>query len=451
MNLTLDLSRKAIDIDFASLEDDVRETARLCLLDWIGVAIAGASEPLTGILIEEFADASDEAILLGGGRRARSLDAALINGASSHALDYDDYHLAIIGHPSVAMYPALFALAESRRASMEDLLTAFVAGYETACRVGLVVAPSHYAGGYHATGTVGALGAAAGCAKLMGLDCDLVASAIGIAATQAGGLKAMFGTMCKPLHAGRASYNGLFAARAAAAGFSSRSDIVECEQGFAEVLSRDFSPERGLAEPKRGWHIRNNVFKYHASCGGTHSAIEAATQLRDRHKLEAGDVEQITIVMDSRVDRICNIAEPATGLEAKFSLRQTVALAMHGHSTADPAVFSDELSQDPGIGAFRKRIKVEFVEPAGPLVNLGARVVIATTDGRSMDLSLDASSPPTDLGMLRQRLIGKFVQLTRREFGDAAQGVANSILTASDTVALVETLTGSRYQDKAVQ
>ena len=163
----------------------------------------------------------------------RSASAAIVNGAASHALDFDDVNLAMPGHPSVAILPALLALAEERGSSGADVLTAFVAGYELQCRIGRTIAPGHYDGlGFHATATVGSFGAAASCAHLLRLDADQFATALGIAGTQAAGLKSMFGTMCKPLHAGKAAYHGVMAAKLAARGFTSRLGRHRVRAGF---------------------------------------------------------------------------------------------------------------------------------------------------------------------------------------------------------------------------
>ena len=171
---------------------------------------------------------------LADNERLPAASAALINGAAAHALDFDDVNLAMPGHPSVAILPALLALAEERGSSGKDVLTAFVAGYELQCSVGRAIAPGHYdVLGFHATATVGSFGAAAACAHLLRLSLEQFATALGIAGTQAAGLKSMFGTMCKPLHAGKASYHGLVAAKLAMRGFTSRSDVIECQQGFA--------------------------------------------------------------------------------------------------------------------------------------------------------------------------------------------------------------------------
>ena len=215
------------------------------MLDYIGVGLAGADDPLVLILLDELLEpgADTQASVIGHPIGLPVLSAALVNGAAAHALDYDDVNLAMPGHPSVAILPGLLALAEQQRSSGRELIAAFVAGYETACRIGIAMRPGHYGRGFHATGTVGCFGAAAACARLLGLDADTTAQALGIAGTQASGLKSQFGTMCKPFHAGKASQNGLLAARLAARGFSSRPDFVECEQGFARPTAPTSIPK----------------------------------------------------------------------------------------------------------------------------------------------------------------------------------------------------------------
>src|SRR5213082_736674 len=232
--LTRTLAAQASAVTYEALPEPVRELARQCVLDYYGVALAGADDPLATILLDELAEAGGaaQASIIGHQAKLPVLSAALVNGAIGHALDYDDVNLAMPGHPSVAILPGLIALAEQRRSSGGDIIAAFVAGYEIACRIGMALRPGHYDRGFHATGTVGCFGAAAACAHLLGLDVDTTAQALGIAGTQAAGLKSQFGTMCKPFHAGKASQNGLLAARLAARGFSSRADLVECVQGF---------------------------------------------------------------------------------------------------------------------------------------------------------------------------------------------------------------------------
>src|SRR3954454_24640364 len=255
--LTRDLAARTSAVSYEALPENVRALARQCVLDYYGVALAGADDPLVAILLDELEEAggNPQASLIGHPQRLPMLSAALVNGAIGHALDYDDVNLAMPGHPSVAILPGLIALAETRQSSGREVIAAFVAGYETACRIGSALRPGHYNLGFHATGTVGAFGAAATCARLLGLDAEATARALGIAGTQAAGLKSQFGTMCKPFHAGRAAQNGLLAARLAARGFSSRPDIIECAQGFALTHGPDFSPEAALAAPEAGLHL----------------------------------------------------------------------------------------------------------------------------------------------------------------------------------------------------
>ncbi len=234
------------------------------------------------------------------------------------------------------LLPAILALAEAQGASGREIITAFVAGYETICRVGVLAAPGHYALGFHATGTAGSFGAAAACARLLRLDPARTAMALGIAGTQAAGLKSMFGTMCKPLHAGKAAQNGLLAARLAARGFTSRADVLECAQGFAATHGPDFQPEAALRPPPGGWYLRGNLFKYHAACYLTHAPIECAHAIAARPGFAAEAVREAVLHIDRGADAVCNIAVPRTGLEAKFSLRLTVALALAGIDTARP-------------------------------------------------------------------------------------------------------------------
>lgn len=421
VGLTREIAARAAGIRYANLPESVRRIVRLCVLDWLGVALAGSREPLARILQAEFASGGD-ATVIGYRSAASALDAALINGSASHAQDYDDFHLAMPAHPSAAMMPAVLALAETEGASGSRLIEAFVAAYETACRIGLVVAPSHYGRGFHSTGTICALGAAAGCARLLNLDAEATAHAIGIAATQCGGLKASFGTMCKPLHAGRASYVGLFAARAAKRGFRGRDDIVECEQGFAETMSSDFHPEAGLADPQDGYHILSNVFKHHAACGATHSAIEATRMLMETQGMRPEDVRKITLKVDPKCDRICNIPDPKSGLEAKFSLRQTVALVLAGHKTSDPSVYSDALACDAGLRKLRERIQVEFlpVPAEESLLKLYTEVTAELNNGRSLVETFDVSRPSLSEEKQQQRVEEKFYVLAQREIGAVA-------------------------------
>src|SRR5215472_2281516 len=417
--LTRALAEQARTLSYDDLPDDVRQLARQCLLDYIASTLAGAKEELTILLLREMLvhGGAPAASVIGHSERLPVVSAALVNGAASHALDFDDVNLAMTGHPSVVLLSALLALAEERGSSGQDVLTAFVAGYELQCRLGLLLAPGHYnVLGFHATGTLGSFGAAAACAHLLGLDAQQFVTALGIAGTQAAGLKSMFGTMCKPLHAGKAAYHGLLAARLAKRGFTARPDVVECPQGFARTHSPDFHPADALADPPGGFHIRNNLFKYHAACYMTHAPIEAARRLREQHSLTPGDIAQIRLRLDETCDRVCNIPAPRTGLEAKFSLRLTTAMALAGVDTGGLGSYSAETAADPTLIALRDKVAFDF-HSGRP--NTIADLELVLTDGRSVSTTYDSGIPASDIKEQGRRLAEKFTSLAEPILGGA--------------------------------
>ena len=421
------LAEQALALRHADLPADARRLARQCVLDWIGVTLAGSSEELTRILAEEAAEQGGhpDCTLVGMSRRAPTRQAALINGAASHALDYDDVNFHLTGHPTVTLVPGLLALAERRGCSGAEFLAAFVAGYEIAARVGAMVRPSHYERGFHATATVGSFAAAAACGHLLGLDRGGLQTAIGIAATRAAGLKSMFGTMCKPLHAGMAAENGLMAAILAAKGFTARQDALECEQGFAATHADGVDLEAALEPPAAGLHIRNNLFKYHAACYMTHAPIECARKLREAHGLTPDQLAKIRLTLDVGADKMCNIAAPRTGLEAKFSLRQTLAFALSGIDTAALATYSDANATDPRFAPLRDKVEIAFTTDWKHGLS---RLEVETRDGRRLEMTHDSGLPMQDLDTQERLLKGKFRSLAEPVIGAAkAAAVAGMV------------------------
>ena len=297
------------------------------------------------------------------------------------------------------------------------MLTAFVAGYELQCRIGRTISPGHYdVLGFHATATVGSFGAAAACAHLMGLDAEQFAMALGIAGTQAAGLKSMFGTMCKPLHAGKASYHGLLAAKLAARGFTSRTDVVECLQGFARTHSPDFNPERAMETPPNGWYIRANLFKYHAACYMVHSSIDAARKLREEHGVTPDQIDRIKVELEESCDRICNIPAPKTGLEAKFSLRLATAMGLSGIDTGRLSTYSAEVAGDPALTAIRDKVELDF---RTGIPNTFAEIELLLTNGKRLTARHDSGLPASDTQAQGRRLEEKFMALVEPILGEA--------------------------------
>jgi 2-methylcitrate dehydratase PrpD len=417
--ITQTLARLGMSFRHETLPEDVRFLARQCFLDWLGVTLAGSREPLTQILLEEVGEegGNPQALLIGLGRKATIHQAAMVNGSASHALDYDDVQWEMSGHPSVPIVPGLLALTEHLGASGAEFMAAFVAGFETECRIGLLVNPGHYAKGWHATGTLGTFGSAAACASLLRLDQERWQHTLGIAAAQAAGLKSMFGTMCKPLHAGKAAANGLRAATLAARGFTSNPEALETAQGFGATQTATYQPERCLAGPANGFSLRSVLFKYHAACYGTHSTIEGVLRLKEDHKIDPGAVRAIRLRVPPGNLNMCNIPEPKTPLEGKFSLRFTAALAL-GYGDATETAFTTDRVNDPDLTSLRDRVTVVGDES----ITGATEVTVELADGRQLRAAVDVNQPATDLERQWQRLVVKFHSLAAPVIGEESAG-----------------------------
>ena len=439
--VTAAVARQALAAYGSPLPQPVALLARQCILDWIGVALAGAQEPVARILREQASDEGGHplASAVGAGARFTPLQAALINGATGHAIDYDDANIGAQGHITTAVLPAALAIAQAGRLSGEQLVRAFAAGYHAAGMAGQYVGRAHYDRGFHGTGTVGSIGAAVAAALLLQLDEPAIARAIGIAATQAAGLKAQFGTMCKPFHAGKAAENGVRAAQLAARGFTSREDVLEAPQGFGEVTSPDCDAGRALAVPPGGHHFFANLFKYHAACYGTHSAIDALADLRAQHGLSAHQVRRVELRVEPAADRMCNIAAPRTGLEAKFSLRFNAALALAGEDTASAATYADANTQRADLCALRDAVTVCMMPASWP--NMLAEATVETTDGRILEGRANSAVPCADLSAQGERLLHKFrrivAPLTGTARADAIVAAVNALDGLDDTGSLL--------------
>ena len=417
---TLGLARHLIAMRAAPPPPEAVTVAKQCLLDWLGVTLAARGEPLVGILADELApgDDPDGCTLLGLGRRAPLPVAVLINGAAGHALDFDDV-ITAMGHPTAPVAPAVLGLGEALGASGAQVIAAFVAGIEAECRIGRLMGPSHYAKGWHGTATFGSFGAAAAAAHLLDLDEAQLLNALGVAGAQAAGLKSVFGTMTKPLHAGKAAQNGVLAARLAARGFTSDTDILGSSQGFAATQSTTVDPA-ALLEPRAKPWVVEALFKYHAACYLTHNTIEAAAALRDETPFAAEDVEAVTVQVQPGHLGVCNIEAPRTGLECKFSLRMTCAMALAGEDTFDEALYSDETAARPYLVALRQRVTVE---PSAR--DLASTVRVRLKDGREVARTADVAIPVRDLPAQQARLERKFRSLAR---SGLAAGAAERIV-----------------------
>lgn len=414
--------------------------AKHCLLDWFACTIAGAKEPLADILAAEFASStSGPSTLIARGAKASPHDAALVNGTLSHALDYDDVNQLMHGHPSVPVAASVLALGEALGKSGSDVLHAFIAGYEVECRIGQMAGDDHYENGFHATGTFGTFGAATGAAKLMGLSAEKTAIALSIAASQASGLKINFGTMTKPLHAGKAAMNGLIAARLAARDFTAQSNAIEAPQGFVATQVPGFKPAPVRPDPKAAFAVEQNLFKYHAACYLTHSSIEAIRELKRQHNIGADDVKAMTLHVDAGHLKVCDIPEPKSGLEIKFAIRHLSGMALSGVDTAALGTYCDANAHNPAYVALRERIKLD-TKPDKNRARHGAGVSIQLKDGRTIEAQHNVGVPAGDVGRQGEKLEAKFHALAEPVIGRARTKSALDMINRFESLPNLKTL-----------
>ena len=388
--------------------DEVYEQATRAFIDTIGVAIAARGEPSFTILAETLGDSGSAgpATVLPTRGRANAAQAALLNGTAGHALDYDDVVDHIHGHPSIVLVAALLALAEARHASGRELLEAYATGFELSCAVarGLPVEP-HYLHGWHATATVGILGAVAGGGRLLGLDQSAIQNALGIAGSMASGSRQNFGTMTKPLHAGLAARDAVLATRLAAKGFTADPHQLEGRIGYFQMYGVDPDPGEVMSALERPHVLREwglSVKKF-PCCYGTHRMANAALALRARG-LQASDVAAIEVSVEPGGLEAIIHHQPRTGLQGKFSGEYVVAACLLdgrvGLSTfADAAVVraaAQELLS-------RVNIAMRQVPPFGPAEfdHAYAALEVTLRDGSTLrercDIpNGDARAPLTD-------------------------------------------------------
>ncbi len=345
-------------------------------------------------------------------------DAVLINGAMGHALDFDDVIMPM-GHPTVPVAPVVFALAEQRGASGADALAAFIAGVEAECRIARAPGPlalrprlAHHR--HHGDFRRGGRGGAPARRERSGAD-----PRVRPRRHPGGRPEELLRTMSKLLHPGKAAQNGLLAARLAARGFTSDEDILASGQGFVATQSTGADPAAALAERDAPWVVEA-LFKYHAACYLTHDSIEAANQLRAEEGVTPEAIEAAAVKVPSGHLGVCNIQAPATGLECKFSLRMTTALALSGEDTFEEQLFSDATARRPDLVALRERVSIDPTQ-----TGRGCVVTVRLKDGRTLSRTGDVSQPLRDLDAQQEKLERKFRHLATPTLGEA--GVEEAI------------------------
>lgn len=383
-----------------------RKEAARTLLNWVGCVLGGSQSEAVGMAISALSPffGPAQASLLGRKDRIDILNAALINGISSHVLDFDDTHLRTVIHPAGPVLSAILALAEYQPVSGADFLNAMVLGIETECRIGNAVYPAHYDIGWHITGTAGVFGAAAASGKLLGLSEQQMVWALSLSAAQPVGLREMFGTMTKSFHPGRAAHNGLTAAFLASKNFTSSDHGIEAKSGWANVLST----ERNYAEitEKLGqtYEVSLNSYKPFPCGVVMHPAIDGCIQLRRQYQLTPDQIDRVELRVHPLVLELTGKKTPQTGLEGKFSIYHAAAIAIV-EGVAGEQQFSDKAVRNPAVIGVRDRVSA-VIDPA--IKQDQVRIAIMLKDGRRLEKYVEHAVGSVDNPMSDQDLEAKF-------------------------------------------
>lgn len=403
---------------FERLPAEVAHEALRAIVNWAGCTIGGGGHASVDIALASLAPFAGpaQATLLGRTGRTDVLLAALINGIASHVLDFDDTHPDVLVHPSGPVAAAVLPLAEFRRASGAELVNAFVAGVEVECRVAKAVMPSHYDVGWHITGTAGVIGAAAACARLLGLDEHRTLHALGTAATQASGLREMFGSMNKSFHVGRAAQNGLSAALLAAQGFTSSETALEGARGFINVLSTTPRPLALTAGLGADFELMRNTYKPYACGLVIHPSLDGCLQLRERHSLRGPEIERVELVVHPLTLELTGKTSPRSGLEGKFSVFHAAAVAIVDGAGGE-AQFSDARVTAPEVVELRGKVHARI---DASLDKAQAVVVIVCGDGTRHELRVEHCAGSLGRPLTDAALDAKFLGLAEPVVGARA-------------------------------
>jgi 2-methylcitrate dehydratase PrpD len=423
MSLTQYVADFTLGLQHGDIPPAVRKTALEHLLDGYGLALSGHDEESHAILrrYAERVSCAPEMVIFGTPLRSSAEVAALANGLAMHAMDYDDTQLStnpasvygLLTHPTTPVLGATSAAAELVGATGKELLVAYVAGVEVACRTSDASNPRHYQKGFHSTGTFGAIGAVAGAGKLLGLSSEQMLYALGIAAALSGGYRENFGTMTKPLHAGRAAEAGVFAARLAADGFTAARNILEAKRGMYNASSDGYEPSRidGRLGAPFFFEDPGISIKPYPSGSLSHPGQDAVLDLVREHDIRPDDVDEAIAGTNSAMPNALIYALPQTPLEAKFSFPFFLAIAILRRKVGI-AEFRDEVVRDPQVQEMMKRCR-HVVDPdidARGFQHMDTRITIRLKDGRVLEKLESFATGHPNKPMSREQLEGKFFE-----------------------------------------
>lgn len=409
------------------LSEADRHEARRALVNIVGCALGGAEHEAVAITIDALGPFSGPGTAFALGRRERfdPLFAALLNGISSHVHDFDDTTPSNYIHPTSPVASALFAHASANPVSGRDFVHAFILGYEVVTRIGNATYPAHYQAGWHSTGSIGVFGAAAAVGRLIGLDRTQMRHALGLAATQAAGIRDNFGAMAKSLHPGRSAQAGYMAALLAAKGFTAGPTPLEGPRGFAHVTTGtsgrfDLSViTRGLG---RDHLLHENTYKPFPCGIVVHPTIDACLQLVAEHGLRPEQVVRAELEVAPLVLDLCNQKDISLGLQGKFSIYHAAGVALARHR-AGRGEFTDETVNAPDVVAMRARVSPRASDR---VPEDGVHVTLTLSDGRVLEKALDAS-----IGNIRRPLSdGQLEQKFRDQAEVLAAARAEALIAA---------------------
>jgi 2-methylcitrate dehydratase PrpD len=409
MNATKILADFIVTINFAEIPTAAKELGKQAILDCLGVALAASREPASNILCELLQDMGGhpQASVWGRNFRTSSPLTALANGTFGHALDYDDTNRTLRGHPTVPVLPAAFAVGEEMQASGKAVLEAYLTGFEVETKLGSALNPYLFENGWHPTPVLGVLGAAAAAAKLLKLTPEKVCFALGIAASAASGLRQNFGTMTKPLHAGQAAKNGVFAAKLAERGFTADGRIVEEKLGFAHAFSGPgkYDLKKIVGRLGQPFDILSPglAIKRYPSCARTHPAIDAVLELILQKDIHPEDVQSVSCGGSYTTPQMLIHSRPRTALEGKFSMEFCLAIALLERKVG-LSQFTDGKVQDPKVQRIIEKVSFYIREDLTTIENSGnpsTTVKILTKDGREFSKTVDEAkgSPGNPLAL----------------------------------------------------
>lgn len=439
--ITDEVSRFVVACKSNAIPGDVAHLGKRSVLDGIGLALAGAASEC-GHIAQRYLDklgiaSGSGSTVIGSALRLPARFAAFANGLAIHADDYDDTQLAVakdrvyglLTHPTAPALPPVLALAERDRRSGADLMLAYQVGVEVECKVAEAIMPRHYQHGFHSTATCGSIGAAAGAAKLLGLDLDATRRALSIGATQAGGLRENFGTMTKPFHAGRAAENGVVAAEIAALGFTASPNGLEADRGFFRAAGGGYSPEmiEGMLGNPWTFHFPGVSIKPHPSGSLTHPGMAVMMDLIARNDIKHAQVKRVAVGTNHNMPNALIHHRPKNELQAKFSMEFCMAILLLERK-GGLEQFTDEVVNRPDVQAMIQ--KIDFgVHPeaeAAGFDKMTTIIEIELADGRVIRGRADFGKGSPANPMTDEELSEKFRQCA--SWGGLSRDQAEAVL-----------------------